>query len=131
MIYTLGNIYKKVFFRVILLASSFVFGQADHIIFSEIVLTPSDGEYVEITNPTEGDIDLSDYYLTDATDDASGKFYYKLPSGTDYWSGSGSDFICRFPAGYSLAAGASIKVSLRDNDSYENTFGEAPDLSLE
>ena len=127
----MGNIYKKVFFRVILLASSFVFGQADHIIFSEIVLTPSDGEYVEITNPTEGDIDLSDYYLTDATDDASGKFYYKLPSGTDYWSGSGSDFICRFPAGYSLAAGASIKVSLRDNDSYESTFGEAPDLSLD
>ncbi|OUW79295.1 MAG: hypothetical protein CBD77_02810 [bacterium TMED217] len=131
MIYTLGNIYKKVFFRVILLASSFVFGQADHIIFSEIVLTPSDGEYVEITNPTEVDVDLSDYYLTDATDNVSGKFYYKLPSGTDYWSGSGSDFICRFPAGYSLAAGASIKVSLRDNESYENTFGEAPDLSLD
>jgi len=127
----LGNIYKKVFFRGILLASSFVFGQADHIIFSEIVLTPSDGEYVEITNPTEVDVDLSDYYLTDATDNASGKFYYNLPSGTNYWSGSGSDFICRFPAGYSLAAGTSIKVSLRDNESYESTFGEAPDLSLD
>ena len=127
----MGNIYIKVFFRGILLASSLVFGQADHIIFSEIVLTPSDGEYVEITNPTEVDVDLSDYYLTDATDNASGKFYYKLPSGTDYWSGSGSDFICRFPAGYSLAAGTSIKVSLRDNESYESTFGEAPDLSLD
>ncbi len=127
----MGNIYKKVFFRGILLASSLVFGQADHIIFSEIVLTPSDGEYVEITNPTEVDVDLSDYYLTDATDNASGKFYYNLPSGTNYWSGSGSDFICRFPAGYSLAAGTSIKVSLRDNESYESTFGEAPDLSLD
>ena len=127
----MGNIYKKVFFRGILLASSFIFGQADHIIFSEIVLTPSDGEYVEITNPTEVDVDLSDYYLTDATDNASGKFYYNLPSGTNYWSGSGSDFICRFPAGYSLAAGTSIKVSLRDNESYESTFGEAPDLSLD
>ena len=127
----MGNIYKKVFFRGILLVSSVVFGQADHIIFSEIVLTPSDGEYVEITNPTEVDVDLSDYYLTDATDNASGKFYYNLPSGTNYWSGSGSDFICRFPAGYSLAAGTSIKVSLRDNESYESTFGEAPDLSLD
>ena len=127
----MGNIYKKVFFRGILLASSLVFGQADHIIFSEIVLTPSDGEYVEITNPTEVDVDLSDYYLTDATDNASGKFYYNLPSGTNYWSGSGSDFICRFPTGYSLAAGTSIKVSLRDNESYESTFGEAPDLSLD
>ena len=127
----MGNIYIKVFFRGILLASSLVFGQADHIIFSEIVLTPSDGEYVEITNPTEVDVDLSDYYLTDATDNASGKFYYNLPSGTNYWSGSGSDFICRFPTGYSLAAGTSIKVSLRDNESYESTFGEAPDLSLD
>ena len=45
-----------------------VFGQADHLVFSEVVLTPSDGEYVEITNPTANDIDMSDYYLTDATD---------------------------------------------------------------
>ncbi len=127
----MGNIYKKVFFRGILLVSSVVFGQADHIIFSEIVLTPSDGEYVEITNPTDVDVDLSDYYLTDATDNDHGKFYYNLPSGVDYWSGSGSDFICRFPAGYSLAAGTSIKVSLRNNESYESTFGEAPDLSLD
>ena len=101
----MSKIYINVFFRVILLASAVAYGQADHIIFTEVVLTPSEGEYVEITNPTGGDIDLSDYYLTDATDNASGKVYYKLPSGTDYWSGSGSDFICRFPAGFSLVAG--------------------------
>ena len=34
-----------------------VAGQADHLVFSEVVLTPSDGEYVEITNPTANDID--------------------------------------------------------------------------
>jgi len=95
------------------------------------VLTPSDGEYVEITNPTGDDIDLSDYYISDATDNTSGKVYYKLPSGTDYWSGSGSDFICRFPTGYSLAAGTSIKVSLRDNDSYVSTYGDSADLALD
>ena len=127
----MNKIYINVFFRVIFLTSAAAFGQADHIIFTEVVLTPSEGEYVEITNPTGGDIDLSDYYLTDATDNASGKVYYKLPSGTDYWSGSGSDFICRFPAGFSLVAGASIKVSLRDNDSYVNTYGESADLSLD
>ena len=106
-----------------------VFGQADHLVFSEVVLTPSDGEYVQITNPTANDIDMSDYYLTDATD-GSGNAYYNLPSGSGYWSGSGFDFICRFPAGYSLAAGASMKVSLRDNESYVNTYGESADLSL-
>ena len=127
----MNKIQIHIFFKGILLASAITFGQVDHIIFSEVVLTPSEGEYIEIKNPTAGDIDLSDYYLTDATDNVSGKAYYKLPSGTDYWSGSGSDFICRFPVGYSLAAGSSIKVSLRDNDSYAGTFGESPDLSLD
>ena len=111
------------------LFSGSVFGQADHLVFSEVVLTPSDGEYVKITNPTADDIDMSDYYLTDATD-GSGNAYYNLPSGSGFWSGSGFDFICRFPASYSLAAGASMKVSLRDNESYVNTYGESADLSL-
>ena len=52
-----------VFLGGLLLSSALVFGQADHLVFSEIVLTPSDGEYVEITNPTANDIDMSDYYL--------------------------------------------------------------------
>ena len=76
-----------VFLGILFLFSAFTFGQADHVVFSEIVLTPSDGEYVEITNPTTNDIDMSDYYLTDATDTGSDKAYYKLPAGADYWSG--------------------------------------------
>ena len=91
----------RVSLGLLFLLSGLVFGQADHLVFSEVVLTPSDGEYVEITNPTANDIDMSDYYLTDATD-GSGNAYYNLPSGSGYWSGSGFDFICRFPAGYSL-----------------------------
>ena len=106
-----------IFFRGLFLVSAVAFGQADHIVFSEIVLTPSEGEYVEITNPTANDIDMSDYYLTDATDTGLEKVYHKIATGADYWSGSSSDFICRFPSGYSLPAGSSIKVSLRDNDS--------------
>ena len=119
----------RVSLGLLFLFSGLVFGQADHLVFSEVVLTPSDGEYVQITNPTANDIDMSDYYLTDATD-GSGNAYYNLPSGSGYWSGSGFDFICRFPAGYSLAAGASMKVSLRDNESYVNTYGESANLSL-
>ena len=119
----------RVSLGLLFLFSGLVFGQADHLVFSEVVLTPSDGEYVQITNPTADDIDMSDYYLTDATD-GSGNAYYNLPSGSGFWSGSGFDFICRFPAGYSLAAGASMKVSLRDNESYVNTYGESADLSL-
>ena len=115
----------------IVLASSFVFGEADHIVFTEVVLTPSNGEYVEITNPTSSAIDLSDYYLTDGTDIGPAKFYYNLPSGLNYWSGSGTDFICRFPNNYSLPAGTSIKISLRDSDSYQGIYGESADLYLD
>jgi|TARA_Y100000294_G_scaffold95481_1_gene88829 hypothetical protein len=104
--------------------------ELDHLLFSEIVLTPSDGEYVRITNPTNGDIDLTNYYLTDGTDLANGKVYYKLPEGADYWSGSGSDFICRFPDGFSLSAGSSIYISLRDSSKYASTYGENADLTL-
>ena len=114
----------------IYLSPLFIMAELDHLIFSEIFLTPSDGEYVRITNPTNGDIDFSDYYLTDGTDLANGKAYYKLPGGTDYWSGSGSDFICRFPDGFSLSANSSINISLRDSSKYANTFGENADLTL-
>ena len=68
----------------IYLSPLFLMAELDHLLFSEIVLTPSDGEYVRITNPTNGDIDLTNYYLTDGTDLANGKVYYKLPEGADY-----------------------------------------------
>ena len=110
---------------------SFVLGQVDHVIFTEVVLTPSDGEYVEISNPTESAVDLTNYYLTDGTDISSSKLYYNLPIEDNYWSGSSTDFICRFPSGYTLAPGAAIKISLRDNSAYESVYGQTPDISLD
>ncbi len=120
------NIYVAIVFTL-----SFVLGQVDHVIFTEVVLTPSDGEYVEISNPTESEVDLTNYYLTDGTDISSSKLYYNLPVEDNYWSGSSTDFICRFPNGYTLAPGAAIKISLRDNSAYESVYGQTPDISLD
>ena len=120
------NIYVAIVFTL-----SFVLGQVDHVIFTEVVLTPSDGEYVEISNPTESAVDLTNYYLTDGTDISSLKLYYNLPVEDNYWSGSSTDFICRFPNGYTLAPGAAIKISLRDNSAYESVYGQTPDISLD
>ena len=120
------NIYVVIVFTL-----SFALGQVDHVIFTEVVLTPSDGEYVEISNPTESAIDLTNYYLTDGTDISSSKLYYNLPIEDNYWSGSSTDFICRFPNGYTLAPGEAIKISLRDNSAYESVYGQAPDISLD
>jgi len=120
------NIYVVIVFTL-----SFALGQVDHVIFTEVVLTPSDGEYVEISNPTESAVDLTNYYLTDGTDISSSKLYYNLPIEDNYWSGSSTDFICRFPSGYTLAPGAAIKISLRDNSAYESVYGQTPDISLD
>ena len=117
---------------VIVFTLSFAMGQVDHVIFTEVVLTPSDGEYVEISNPTESAVDLTNYYLTDGTDGTLLRYYYKLASeGNFYWSEASTDFICRFPSGYTLAPGAAIKISLRDNSAYESVYGQTPDISLD
>ena len=100
-----------------------------HLIFTEIVLQPSAGEYVSIKNPTASSVDLSDYYITDATDTVNGKYYYKIADGADYWSGSGSDFIARFPS-MSLAAGETLTLALGRDSDYLSEYGENADLYL-
>jgi len=75
--------------KILILFTTILIGQADHIIFTEVVLTPSDGEYVRISNPTDEAIDLSNYYLTDATDASFNKYYYNLPTGENFSSSSG------------------------------------------
>ena len=117
--------------KILILFTTILIGQADHIIFTEVVLTPSDGEFVRISNPTDEAIDLSNYYLTDATDASSNRYYYNLPTGENFSSSSGSDFIGRFPSDFILEAGASISISLRSNDKYISTYGQSPDLSLD
>ena len=47
---------------------SLAFGTADHVIFTRIVITPTNAEMVAIHNPTSESVDLSDYYITDATE---------------------------------------------------------------
>ena len=102
---------------------------ADHLMINEVVLQPSAGEYVLITNPTASTISLKDYYLTDATDKANAKYYYNLPAGTDYWSESSTDFIARFPD-TTISAGGSIILSMGRTSDYVTTYGSSPNLAL-
>ena len=56
-------------------------GGADGLLLTEIVVTPTDGEFVEIHNPTGSTIDLTDVYLTDATFAGGGTYYYNIVTG--------------------------------------------------
>jgi len=105
-------------------------GALDHVIISEIVLVPTEGEYIKLENPTSQAIDLSDYYITDATDTGGGNYYYNLPSGSNYWSGSGTDFIVRFPAGFTIDAGGEVVLAIGSDSDYQGQYGSQPDLSL-
>ena len=101
----------------------------DHLLISEVVLQPSAGEYVLITNSSGSDVDLGNYFLTDGTDTSNAKFYYNLPSSADYWSGSATDFIARFPD-TTLTAGSSLMLGMGRLSDYQTTYGSDPDLTL-
>ncbi len=80
----------------------------DHLLLSEAVVTPTSGEFLEITNPTASAVALDNYYLSDDED------YALLPGA----SGSGpapnigsSDFIVQFPAGASIPAGGVVTIA--------------------
>ena len=101
----------------------------DHLIFYKISPGESNGEAVEIYNPTSDEINLGDYYITDASKPTAGSYYYNLPSGENFWSNSINDFIARFPD-TTIAAGSSFTLSFHDSSRYFNYYDEYPDFTL-
>ncbi|MEZ6189132.1 MAG: lamin tail domain-containing protein [Planctomycetota bacterium] len=83
----------------------------DHLLISEIVPTPTDGEYIELFNPTAQAIDLTDVFLTDATNQASTIWYYNLPTGAGFAPDNAFDYLVRFPAGAQIQPGQTITVA--------------------
>ena len=82
-------------------------------------------EFIEIYNPTSAPIVLTDYYLTDSNE------YWKLP---EIGHGvtlalSNADFIVRFPAGATIAAGGVATIAV-DGDGFNKEYGLAPTYSI-
>jgi len=121
---------KLYYFTGVLLTVALLSGSPNHLVFSELVLQPNEGSYIAIQNSTTAVVDMSNYYITDATDVTAGKYYYNLPDSADYWSGSPFDFILRFPDGYSLAANATIVIGVSDSATFSGEYGSNPDLTL-
>ena len=105
-------------------------GQADHLIFSRVALTPNDAEMVAITNPTDASIDLTNYYISDATKSSSNKYYYNLPDSADFWSGDFKDFIARFPEGLSIDSGDTLTLGIHNSAMFLSYWGYQPDITL-
>jgi hypothetical protein len=100
------------------------------LLISEAVITPTAGEYIEIFNPNPFVVDLSDVYLTDATDAGDGAFYYNIVTGADAGSTSPFDFHARFPDGASIQPGRYQTIALAGSDAFFNEYGLQPTYEL-
>ncbi|MDA8017023.1 MAG: lamin tail domain-containing protein, partial [Thermoanaerobaculia bacterium] len=113
------------------IASGGVMASAQRLLLTEVVVTPTAGEYLEIHNPNAFSVDLSNVYLTDATfTGVPSTFYYNLPTGMNAGGGSFGDFHARFPDGASIGAGEFQTVSLAGSDDFSTEYGIDPDYEL-
>jgi hypothetical protein len=92
-----------------------------HLLLSEVVMTPSVAEYVEIYNPGDAAIDLSNYYLSDRND------YFQLVTGALVVDPT--DFVARFPDQASIGPHAYQTVALRPSSDFMTTYGVSPTYS--
>ncbi|MFW6116351.1 MAG: hypothetical protein ACOC6F_01365, partial [bacterium] len=104
--------------------------EAPELLLTEMVVTPTAGEFVEIHNPTGETIDLTDVYLTDATFAGGGVYYYNIVTGSDAGGGGFGDFHARFPSGASIGAGEYQTIALDGSENFSTTYGISPTYEL-
>ncbi len=104
------------------------------LIFTEVCLTPSPGEFVEIHNPNAFAVNLGDYYLTDAIYATGSQFYWRIvegnPSQTTVGGGAFNDFHAKFADDAVIAAGDTVTVALLGSSAFEDYHQVAPDFEL-
>ena len=105
-------------------------GGIQPLLISEVVVTPTAGEFIEIYNPNATAMDLSNVYITDATFAGGSTYYYNIVTGTNAGGGSFGDFLARFPDGATIAPGAYQTIALTGSDDYFTTYGINPDYEL-
>ncbi len=101
----------------------------DHLLVTELVVTPTDGEFIEIYNPTSNVIVLSDYYVTDATFASGGAYYYNIVTGSNAGGGGFDDFHARFPEGASIGPYEAQTIAM-NGTAFNTTYGMQPTYEL-
>ena len=104
------------------------------LLISEVALANNAREFIEIVNPTDQTVDLTNYYLCDDSE------YYLLPG----FFGDGPapsminanadpalqfDFLVKFPDGATIAPGQAIVVAMRFTD-FSAVFGMDADYGI-
>ncbi len=85
----------------------------DHLLITEFVVDPTEGEFIEIYNPSPDSVDLSNYYLTDAVSYNDNKYIHIVEG--NFTVGS-TDFMVKFPDGTKIGPGQHITVAFSGAD---------------
>ncbi len=116
---------------IFLLTSAAAFADADHLLLTELCDTPTDGEFIEIYNPTASAVSLTYIHLCDLYGDTSAtvtQFYPQIALGPIAPQNS-SDFLVKFPAGDEIAPGQVIVIAL-SGLAFEATYGVQADYDI-
>ncbi len=108
-----------------------VLAQDSHLQLTEVNVdwrTGVGSKYIEIHNPTPGDLVLTHVYLTNANFGVNQ--YYNLVNYAEAGGGAGGKFNCRFPAGASIAAGDTLVISVQGSAAFTAAYGYLPDFEL-
>jgi len=92
-----------------------------HLLITEVAVSPTEAEFIEIFNPSKTTIALDTVYLADRID------FHQLPGGA--LKTGRFDFIARFPNGATLKPGAYAVVAL-DGLKFKVVFNKPPDYEL-
>ncbi len=92
------------------------------LLITEIAVTPTAGEFIEIHNSGVTDVDLTDVYLTDATFSNGGIYYYQIVTGAG-GGGGFADFHARFPNGAMILAGEYQTIALNGSTDFNAVYG--------
>lgn len=103
--------------------------ELDNLLITELAVTPTSAEFIEIHNKGGSTIDLSDVYLTDATFANGSTYYYQLVTGGG-GGGGFADFYARFPDGATIAPGSYQTIALNGAVDFNTAYGVDPTYEI-
>lgn len=120
----------KFVFMLCLLTTALVFADADHLLLTELCDTPTDGEFVEIYNPTASTVSLDFVHITDLYGDNScvDDFYPQIALGPIAYQSS-TDFLVKFPTGTEITSEQVIVIAL-SGSAFETEWGFQADYDI-
>ncbi len=98
-------------------------GVCTHLLISEVVVSPTRAELIEVYNPLDTTESLADVWLADFAT------YYTVTSGSP--TVGTTDFLVQFPPGSTIGPGARIVVAIDTVMSFTSEYGVEPDFDLQ